>query len=246
MTQTLVLCTRTNMWPLIVFASAVCISAQVYDPTCLDKLPDCERYGHDSCVGKYADWARDNCNNTCRYCIGPTKAPPPCVNTLADCEKYGTAACSDPKYKDWSENHCRYFCRKCSSDVLAKLDAIVTTMSPALCRDKVNCREYTTTACTGQYAHWAKENCPVFCGLCTSGPTAPTVCADTIPDCARYSSVCSDSHYLLWVQDNCRKYCGLCPGGGPVQPVTPGPGAPTVPAIVTPQPHFVTPVPPGK
>ena len=36
----------------------------------------------------------------------------------------------------------------------------------AECLDKVDCRLYGQSACSGSYEHWAKDNCPNFCGFC--------------------------------------------------------------------------------
>jgi len=44
----------------------------------------------------------------------------------------------------------------------------VTTPAPStVCADQIpNCKDYTSTVCTGQYASWAQFNCPKFCNLC--------------------------------------------------------------------------------
>ena len=40
-------------------------------------------------------------------------------------------------------------------------------ISFADCVDRVDCRLYGPNACTGKFAAWAKDNCPLHCGFCT-------------------------------------------------------------------------------
>ncbi|XP_071090940.1 uncharacterized protein [Haliotis cracherodii] len=243
------------------------VNAQI-DPTCVDKLPNCDVFGEDSCKGQYESWAKENCNNTCKLCIGPTKPPVPCEDSISDCNNYGESTCTDPQFDQWAQHKCRYFCRRCTAQELALKDSQTTTIAPADCKDKLNCKMYGKDSCHGSYEPWAKKNCMEFCGYCIGVPTPPAACIDKVPNCAQYGTdVCSDSNYDLWVADHCAKSCNACGGAvshvtsgpgpitsgpGPITsgpgPITSGPGPVTSgPGLLTPPgPHLLTPPMPGK
>ncbi|KAL8616408.1 hypothetical protein ACOMHN_032262 [Nucella lapillus] len=88
----------------------------------------------------------------------------------------------------------------------------ITTHSP--CRDKIdNCAQYRKEACTGAYAGWAREHCPLFCEFCTpSYTTTPAPCEDKLPNCKNFDGgdLCSSVAYQDWALTNCRKYCDVC------------------------------------
>ncbi|XP_041368164.1 putative tyrosinase-like protein tyr-3 isoform X2 [Gigantopelta aegis] len=182
-----------------------------FDPTCVDKLHNCDQFPEVSCKPPYEAWAKDNCKNRCKFCHGPTVPPPECKNNLRDCETYPKDVCNDPKYKQWSETQCRYYCRKCSPTELALKDAITTTMSPTQCVDKLQCGLYGKASCCGNYRKWAEDNCPVYCGICKGTPGPPTPCADKLPNCSRYKKdSCTNPSFKQWAEVNCMKYCNLC------------------------------------
>ncbi|XP_067657688.1 uncharacterized protein [Haliotis asinina] len=260
------------MLSLVVAAAVVAFASAQIDPTCVDKLPNCDVFPEESCKGKYLAWATENCNNTCKICIGPTKPPPPCQDVLSDCDQYDKSTCSDPTFAQWAQNKCRYYCRLCSAAELAMKDSQTTPIPPTQCKDKLNCKMYGRDSCQGNYAPWAKENCMEFCGFCVGVPTPPPACIDKVPNCAQYGKdVCTDQKYALWVADHCAKSCNACGGGsgntpGPVTsgpgpitsgpgpitsgpgPITSGPGPVTSgPGMLTPPgPHMLTPPSPGK
>ncbi|KAL4231592.1 hypothetical protein ACF0H5_009172 [Mactra antiquata] len=202
-------------------------SPKVFDPTCVDKIDSCWNMPQSNCLAPYEAWAQDNCANRCGYCNGPTTPAPPCVNKLPNCESYDKSTCSNPDYQSWAGENCRYYCRLCPQSELDRLDAITTTVRPEDCVDKVDCRQYGTNACSGQFKAWSQDNCPNYCGYCTGIPTPPPTCEDKIPNCKAYNpDTCTNPDYKLWVEDNCKKYCGLCPGSsGPATSAPPMPGA---------------------
>ncbi|XP_061178335.1 uncharacterized protein LOC133186973 [Saccostrea echinata] len=83
------------------------------------------------------------------------------------------------------------------------------------CVDKINnCANYGRTSCLHPYEEWARDNCPLYCGICNGPPTTETPCADTRDDCDTYGkNICQDVKYAPWVLDNCRYYCRQCTDG---------------------------------
>jgi len=81
------------------------------------------------------------------------------------------------------------------------------------CRDAIDdCSRYGKDSCIGQYATWAKNNCPLYCGFCTGVPTTPPPCVDVLDNCAGYEQgACTSADYAAWAQANCRRTCRLCP-----------------------------------
>ncbi|XP_041368758.1 uncharacterized protein LOC121383059 [Gigantopelta aegis] len=205
-----------------------------FDPTCVDKLANCKLFGQSSCVGEYAPWAKQNCKNFCKFCIGPTTPAPECKDVLPNCAAYDKASCTNSVYKNWAETKCRRFCRLCPQNVLAVLDTMTTTVPPTSCVDKLECKQYGQSSCKGLYVGWARSNCPNYCGFCKGIPTPPGLCKDKIPNCNRYAKdSCTNPAFKLWAHDNCKMFCGFCNMGpaGPVGPVTPGPLFPTPPPL---------------
>ncbi|XP_046551460.1 uncharacterized protein LOC124261175 [Haliotis rubra] len=219
------------MLSLVVAAAVVAFANAQIDPTCVDKLPNCDVFPEDSCKGNYVAWAKENCNNTCKLCIGPTKPPPPCADVLSDCDKYDKSTCTDPTFDQWAQNKCRYYCRLCSAAELAMKDSQTTPIPATQCKDKLNCKMYGKDSCQGQYAGWAKANCMEYCGFCAGVPTPPPACIDKVPNCAAYGKdVCTDPDYVLWVDDHCAKSCNTCGGGSKIRPVPSRPvQAPSLP-----------------
>ncbi|KAK7485916.1 hypothetical protein BaRGS_00022911, partial [Batillaria attramentaria] len=184
-----------------------------FDPNCADKLDNCDLFGAQSCGGQYEQWARDNCALTCKYCQGPPTTPPPCVDMLDNCAAYEDGACSDPQYLGWAKANCRRTCRMCPADVLARLDSQTTTIPPSQCVDKLDCRLYGQSSCSGDYELWAKENCMSYCGFCVGVATTQKPCLDSRPNCDQYEKdMCNNPDYSIWVDDNCAQYCGRCSG----------------------------------
>jgi len=193
-----------------------------FDPNCADKIQNCYAYGADACKGQYRNWAAENCELTCGFCVGPATTPPPCIDVLDNCAGFEKDACTSPDYSQWAHANCRRTCRLCPASVLAQLDAMTTTIPPSQCVDKVDCRLYTKSACSGTFEHWAHENCANYCGFC-QGVATTKPCLDTRPNCAQYDKdMCTNPQYKIWVDDNCPQYCGRCGGGSqPNQPTPP-------------------------
>lgn len=211
-----------------------------FDPNCADQIENCAAFGSTSCSGQYEQWARDNCALTCAYCVGPATTPPPCVDVLDNCDSYGTESCTNADYSAWANENCRRTCRLCSAEVLAQLDALTTQLPPERCVDVVDCRLYGQSACTGDYASWAEENCMNYCGIC-QGADNSKPCLDSRPNCDQYDKdMCTNPQYAIWVEDNCPQHCGKCSGGGPGPVNTPG-----GPPVLTTQRPIMTPPPLG-
>lgn len=203
-------------------------------PVCADKVDNCGQYGADACHGQYESWARDNCALTCKYCVGPSTQAPPCVDVIDNCASYQADACTSADYKNWAQANCRRTCRMCPANVLAQLDALTTTMPPTACVDKLDCRLYGQSTCTGDYVPWAKQNCIRYCGFCSGVATTSKPCLDVRPNCDQYDKdMCTNPSYTIWVDDNCPQYCNRCPGGsgGNPMPQTSAPGYVTPPPL---------------
>lgn len=241
----------------IISAVLRCAQAQLpiaaFDIHCVDKIDNCGLFPPDSCVGQYEAWAMDNCNLTCAYCVGPPTTAPPCVDVLTNCASFEDAACTSDAYHAWAIANCRLHCKLCPADAYPPS----TTISPAECVDKEDCRLYGKTICNDTtYVRWARINCMNYCGFCPGLATTPKPCLDTRPNCAQYETeMCTSPNYAVWVEDNCAAYCGRC-SGGTTQPhlLTPpplNPGGTTQPPILTPppltmNPGLLTPPLPGK
>ncbi|XP_033756389.1 titin-like isoform X7 [Pecten maximus] len=220
------------------------------DLNCVDKQANCVAFGKQSCQPPYDKWAKDNCANFCGFCQGPTTPAPACVDKIQNCEAYGQTVCNDPQYGTWAVENCRYFCRKCTVQQLQVADSMTTTIAPERCVDKVDCRLYGKSSCSGNFKGWANENCMNYCGFCVGVPTPPPACVDKINNCDQYDPAsCTDAQFHIWATDNCRKHCNLCSGGAVLTPqigsagVTPSLQNP-VPA--TSMPGYAVPNFPGK
>lgn len=99
--------------------------------------------------------------------------------------------------------------------------AATTAPNTGPCQDKVtDCYLYGKSACTGQYAAWAQDNCPLFCGFC--GGNTQTQCQDKIPNCVDYGSDSCKGDYTSWAEFNCPKTCNLCGGSTTANPINVG------------------------
>ncbi|KAK3611253.1 hypothetical protein CHS0354_003882 [Potamilus streckersoni] len=180
---------------------------RTFNPDCKDQLDNCYSFSKEYCRAPYEQWAKDYCANTCGFCIGPTTPALPCTDNITNCESYGTNVCTDLNYRTWANKNCRYTCRLCADGFIYT----TTTLAPEKCVDKVECRRYGNTACSGQYKDWSHDNCPMYCGYCQGIPTPPPACVDKIPNCQGYEkTVCTSPTYQQWAEDNCRNYCGFC------------------------------------
>ncbi|XP_076439406.1 uncharacterized protein LOC143278634 [Babylonia areolata] len=220
------------------------------DPNCADKIGNCASFGADACTGQYLAWAKDNCALTCKFCTGPSTTEAPCVDAIDNCASYQKDSCTNSDYRSWAEANCRRTCRFCSQAVLNQLDALTTTIPPEQCVDKVDCRLYGKSSCTGDYLPWAKQNCMNYCGFCQGAATTAKPCLDSRPNCSQYQKdMCNSPTYTLWVDDNCPQYCGRCggSGGSAGSAGSGGPGSGGS-ILMTPPPVFNTPPPlnPGK
>ncbi|XP_067657919.1 uncharacterized protein ZK673.1-like [Haliotis asinina] len=156
---------------LSVFVFVVTATAE-FDPTCVDKLPDCHMYDASSCHGIYEPWARDNCNNTCGYCHGMPTPAPACRNKIPNCDDYDhDSTCGDPQYKYWVEDHCRLYCRKCTREQLDAIDHPRGTPGPqrTSCRDLApDCAASGKSMCTDPTQSLrAQVTCKKYCGYCS-------------------------------------------------------------------------------
>ncbi|XP_071090552.1 uncharacterized protein ZK673.1-like [Haliotis cracherodii] len=157
----------------------VVTSKATFDPTCVDRLPDCHFYDATSCRGIYEPWAKVNCNNTCGFCQGQPTPAPSCRNKIPTCDDFDhDSTCNDPQYKYWVEEHCRLYCRKCTPEQLYAVDHPTTTSHPQStlpsCRDLApDCAASGKSVCTdSSQALRAHITCKKYCGFCSvSGPT---------------------------------------------------------------------------
>ncbi|XP_046570033.1 uncharacterized protein LOC124278355 [Haliotis rubra] len=79
-------------------------------------------------------------------------------------------------------------------------------------KDKLdNCAAFGQYSCKAPYEAWARENCPIYCGICQrTVSTTPPPCVDKLDNCDMYGKASCGGLYLGWAGDNCRKYCDLC------------------------------------
>lgn len=178
---------------------------------CKDKIPNCEGYGEEACTGVFQSWAQKNCPQYCGFCIGLTTAPKPCMDYIPNCEQYGEETCSKKMYKPWAKKNCRRFCGFCTGPTVETKKPITTTIASSACYDYIpNCHRFGKEACKVEYRAWATQNCPYYCGFCTTLGTPEPPCTDRV-DCSKFNKEhCREKDYKLWLHDNCRKFCGYC------------------------------------
>lgn len=180
-----------------------CVSVHIpttHGPTtsvCADKISQCSNYGDPiyACKGQFEDWAKENCAKYCGYCRSlamPTTALPMpttqgvCKDKLSNCRQFGDKvyACSG-QYEEWSKINCAQYCGFCHAMVTPT--SFMAPTKHMMCEDKLpDCKDYgsVTYACSGNYEHWAMENCRKYCGFCgqTSNSTTVINCANLKAD----------------------------------------------------------------
>jgi len=147
------------MFAVVLWTVVVADNHSIEKRACTDNLANCEAYGRAACT-QYHAWAQHNCNRFCGFCSGgdgSSSGGSSCTDVIDNCAALGPNICTS--YVEFVHINCQKTCDVCSA----------AASSTTQCQDKIdNCAAYTKSACTGQYQQWANDNCPNFCGTCSS------------------------------------------------------------------------------
>ncbi|XP_052784303.1 integumentary mucin C.1-like [Mya arenaria] len=76
---------------------------------CVDKLPTCDYYGDNACVGSFEPWAKANCALRCGFCDYQT----PCLDRLSYCSLYDLPN-DCVNFEGWARHNCKSSCNLCA------------------------------------------------------------------------------------------------------------------------------------